>query len=111
MDPFQRHFGWECGPDAAPGCVDASESTKDFDKGFINGLFGAGATVGAIINPYFAERFGRRVCLAFSIGIDSLEVEDRVRRKDRINVAGWQQIGRCGRGHLLGTNSEHQHFS
>ena len=66
MDPFQRHFGWECGPDAAPGCVDASESTKDFDKGFINGLFGAGATVGAIINPYFAERFGRRVCLAFS---------------------------------------------
>ena len=66
MDPFQEHFGWECGPDAAPGCVAASESAKDFDKGFINGLFGAGATIGAIINPYFAERFGRRLCLAFS---------------------------------------------
>ena len=66
MDPFQKHFGWECGPDAPSGCVDASESTKDFDKGMINGLFGAGATIGAIINPYVAERFGRRLCLAFS---------------------------------------------
>eukprot|EP00977_Amphora_coffeiformis_P019044 scaffold6886_cov164-Amphora_coffeaeformis.AAC.2 len=66
MDPFQRHFGWECGPESPADCVDATESDKDFDKGFINGLFGAGATVGAILNPYVAERFGRRICLAFS---------------------------------------------
>lgn len=69
MDPFQRHFGWECGPDASEGCTDATEGTKDFDKGFINGLFGTGATIGAIINPYLAERYGRRRCLAFSTSV------------------------------------------
>lgn len=66
MDPFQEHFGWECGPNDGPDCVPASESTKDTHKGLINGLFGTGATIGAAINPYIAERFGRRLCLSAS---------------------------------------------
>jgi len=65
MDGFQQHFGWECAPGAVD-CVPASENTIALDKGLINGLFGAGATIGAIINPYFAEKYGRRPCLSLS---------------------------------------------
>ena len=32
----------------------------------INGLFGTGATIGAFINPYFAEKYGRKPALSFS---------------------------------------------
>lgn len=32
----------------------------------INGLFGSGATIGALLNPYFAEKYGRRPSLSLS---------------------------------------------
>jgi SP family sugar:H+ symporter-like MFS transporter len=65
MDGFQRHFGWECAPDDLD-CTAASDGEIDRDKGLINGLFGMGATFGAILNPYFAEKYGRRPCLFLS---------------------------------------------
>jgi SP family sugar:H+ symporter-like MFS transporter len=66
MDGFQEHFGWECGADSSIDCIPATEGEKDRDKGLINGLFGVGATIGAIINPYVAEKYGRRPSLVFS---------------------------------------------
>jgi SP family sugar:H+ symporter-like MFS transporter len=65
MDGFQEHFGWECAADSI-GCTPATEGIKDRDRGLINGLFGIGATIGAILNPTIAEKFGRRPCLALS---------------------------------------------
>jgi SP family sugar:H+ symporter-like MFS transporter len=65
MDGFQRHFGWECAPGNLD-CTPASDGEIDRDKGLINGLFGVGATFGAILNPYFAEKYGRRPCLFLS---------------------------------------------
>ena len=65
MNGFRHHFKWEC-PEDAIDCTDASDGTIDRDKGLINGLFGVGATVGALINPYFAEKLGRRPCLSIS---------------------------------------------
>jgi sugar porter (SP) family MFS transporter len=65
MDGFQEHFGWECAADAID-CVPATQQQIDVDKGLINGLFGVGATIGAMLNPYFAEKFGRRPALFFS---------------------------------------------
>mmetsp|Transcript_16196 Transcript_16196/g.18652 ORF Transcript_16196/g.18652 Transcript_16196/m.18652 type:complete len:502 (-) Transcript_16196:125-1630(-) len=66
MDGFKEHFGWECAPGADPSCMPASESIIDRDKGLINGLFGTGAAIGAMISPPVAEKYGRRICLAFS---------------------------------------------
>jgi sugar porter (SP) family MFS transporter len=63
MDGFQEHFGWECAADDTD-CTPASDATIDVAKGLINGLFGVGAAFGAIINPYFAENYGRRPALA-----------------------------------------------
>ena len=65
MDGFQEHFGWECAADSID-CMPATEAEKDRDKGLINGLFGIGATFGAILNPYIAEKYGRRPCLTLS---------------------------------------------
>ena len=65
MDGFRHHFKWEC-PEDAIDCTDASDGTIDRDKGLINGLFGVGATVGALINSYVAEKLGRRPCLSIS---------------------------------------------
>jgi len=65
MDGFKEHFGWECAIDDI-GCTPASEGEMDRDKGLINGLFGIGATIGAISNSYIAETYGRRPCLAVS---------------------------------------------
>ena len=65
MDGFQEHFGWEC-TGAEDGCTPATEAMKNLDKGLINGFFGIGATIGAAINPYFAEKWGRRPCLTLS---------------------------------------------
>jgi sugar porter (SP) family MFS transporter len=65
MDGFQEHFGWECAPDDFD-CTPASDGEIDAAKGLINGLFGTGATFGAILNPYFAEKYGRRPCLFLS---------------------------------------------
>ena len=65
MDGFQQHFGWECPPDALD-CTAATQDQIDTDKGLINGLFGAGATIGALINSYCAEKFGRKTTLGIS---------------------------------------------
>jgi MFS family permease len=65
MEGFQLHFGWTCAPDDFE-CVPATQHEIDLDKGLINGLFGIGATFGALLNPYFAEKLGRRICLAIS---------------------------------------------
>jgi len=56
MPGFQEHFGWN----------DMTTSEVDQDKAFINGLFGAGATVGAVSIPYIADKYGRRVTLLVS---------------------------------------------
>ena len=65
MDGFKLHFGWTCAPDDVD-CVPSSQADQDRDMGLINGLFGIGATFGALLNPYFAEKQGRRICLAIS---------------------------------------------
>jgi len=62
MDGFRKHFGW----DDAQGTQIVSDGKIAFDKGMINGLFGIGATIGALVNPVFADRLGRRICLLLS---------------------------------------------
>jgi sugar porter (SP) family MFS transporter len=62
MDGFQEHFGWECAADAV-NCIPSTEREQDRDKGLINGLFGTGATFGALMNPYVASNYGRRPAL------------------------------------------------
>ena len=59
MDGFRQHFEW----DNSNGTTVVSKSKEALDKGMINGFFGAGAAIGAIINPAIADRFGRRPCL------------------------------------------------
>ncbi len=44
MEGFKIHFGWTCAPDDV-GCVPASTSEINTDKGLINGLFGTGAAM------------------------------------------------------------------
>lgn len=65
MDGFQIHFGWECA-EGDVSCVPASQSVIDHDQGFINGLFGTGATFGAIASPWMADTYGRRPCLGLA---------------------------------------------
>jgi MFS family permease len=62
QDGFQEHFGWECAAGDV-GCIPVSEDEQDRAKGFINGLFGTGATFGAIFNQHMAEKRGRRPAL------------------------------------------------
>jgi len=62
MDGFQYHFGWKC-QDSDPTCVPATNNKINADQGFINGLFGAGAAVGALIGPGLADKYGRKMCL------------------------------------------------
>ncbi len=59
MDGFRQHFGW----DDATGSQVVTDSQISFDKGMINGCFGVGAAIGAILNPAIADHFGRRLCL------------------------------------------------
>ncbi|CAB9511160.1 affinity glucose transporter [Seminavis robusta] len=61
MDGFRQHVNWDCSS-ASDNC----ESTADRDKGLISFFFGIGATIGSLVNPYFAERYGRRPSLALS---------------------------------------------
>ena len=61
MDGFRQHFGWDSNGEQV-----VSDSKIAFDKGMINGLFGVGAMLGALINPYLADRLGRRICLLIS---------------------------------------------
>ena len=65
MDGFRLHFGWEC-QEGALDCVPATDAEISRDKGLINGLFGIGATLGALINPRFAEKYGRKPSLGIS---------------------------------------------
>ena len=65
MEGFRVHFKWDCA-EGAIDCIPATAGEIDRDKGLINGLFGVGAAIGALINPYFAETYGRRPCLSFS---------------------------------------------
>jgi sugar porter (SP) family MFS transporter len=65
MEGFRLHFGWECADDAID-CTPASAATIDMQKGLINGLFGIGAAIGALLNGYIAEKIGRRLCLGVS---------------------------------------------
>jgi len=53
MPGFQEHFGWN----------NATAHEMDRDKGLINGLFGAGATLGAFSSPWNADRYGRKASL------------------------------------------------
>ena len=53
MDGFIDHFGWE----------DASQHQIDIETGLINGLFGAGAAVGALLAPLIFNSRGRKPTL------------------------------------------------
>lgn len=68
MDGFKMHFGWTCSADD-PGCVPVSDEQQSVQQGLINGLFGAGATIGAIISPNFADRLGRRMTLGLATAV------------------------------------------
>lgn len=72
MTGFREHFGWDCAPDDA-GCVPATQNQIDVDQGLINGLFGAGAAIGALVAPTTFNGFGRKPtlmigALLFTIG-------------------------------------------
>jgi SP family sugar:H+ symporter-like MFS transporter len=62
MSGFKEHFGWECAP-TATDCTPASYQQIHLDQGLINGLFGAGATVGAVASPWMVDTYGRRLGL------------------------------------------------
>lgn len=62
MDGFRIHFGWDCAADD-PDCVPKSQAEIDRDQGLINGLFGAGATLGALAAPFLFDRVGRKSTL------------------------------------------------
>lgn len=66
MTGFTNHFHWTCPPDALVDCIPATSAEINRDKGLINGLFGAGATIGALGNPFFVEKFGRRTAIGIS---------------------------------------------
>ena len=59
---FQVHFDWSCAPDDV-GCIPKTISEINLEKGLINAFFGIGATIGALINPYFADTKGRHFTL------------------------------------------------
>lgn len=59
MSSFQEHVGW-CQGDL---CTPAELHKIDRDQGLINGLFCAGAAIGAAISPWIADTFGRRFCM------------------------------------------------
>lgn len=62
MDGFMHQFQWKCAPDALD-CVPKSTDRINLEKGMINAFFGIGAMIGALINPYFADKIGRRKTL------------------------------------------------
>lgn len=62
MDGFRQHVNWDC---ASSSCGDVSDNVNR-DKGLISFFFGIGATIGSMVNPYFAERYGRCSSLALS---------------------------------------------
>lgn len=56
MPGFKEHFGWN----------NATTAEIDQDKAYINGLFGAGATLGAVMIPWVADKHGRKPTLFVS---------------------------------------------
>ncbi|KAG7344367.1 sugar transporter [Nitzschia inconspicua] len=62
MDGFRLYFGWDC-PEGDDTCVPATESQIDTDQGLVNGLFGAGAAIGAIVAPKLFDSYGRKVTM------------------------------------------------
>jgi len=62
MQGFRIHFGWDC-PEGSTDCVPASASQINTDQGLINGLFGAGAAVGAIVAPKIFDTLGRKITM------------------------------------------------
>lgn len=58
MPGFQEHFGWACNPSAVD-CTPLSEDQVATERAVISALLTTGATVGALANPYFVERYGR----------------------------------------------------
>merc|ERR1712157_177682 len=72
MDGFRTHFGWTCAADDV-ACVPATQKQEDIEKGLINGLFGAGAALGALFAPTVFNSYGRKLTLSvgaivFTIG-------------------------------------------
>eukprot|EP00529_Nitzschia_sp_RCC80_P012147 CAMPEP_0113454252 /NCGR_PEP_ID=MMETSP0014_2-20120614/7768_1 /TAXON_ID=2857 /ORGANISM="Nitzschia sp." /LENGTH=561 /DNA_ID=CAMNT_0000345653 /DNA_START=215 /DNA_END=1897 /DNA_ORIENTATION=+ /assembly_acc=CAM_ASM_000159 len=59
MDGFKIHFGWECAEDDLD-CTPASSSQISTEQGLINGLFGTGAAIGAMIAPKIFNTYGRK---------------------------------------------------
>ncbi|KAL9187194.1 hypothetical protein ACHAXT_010914 [Thalassiosira profunda] len=55
MDGFIEHFGWDT----------ASQDQIDTETGLINGLFGAGAALGALAAPLLFNRRGRKPTMAW----------------------------------------------
>lgn len=97
MDGFRLHFGWDCA-EGDLHCTPATTSEIDRDKGLINGLFGVGATIGAAINPFFAERYGRRLALVFSAVVFILGCSIQTGAPNM--AAMW--VGRVGSGMGIG---------
>eukprot|EP00934_Nitzschia_sp_Nitz4_P004462 Nitzschia sp. Nitz4//scaffold2_size372955//4151//5861//NITZ4_000349-RA/size372955-snap-gene-0.0-mRNA-1//1//CDS//3329546554//4452//frame0 len=62
MDGFRFQFGWDC-PEGAVDCQPATQSQIDVDQGLINGLFGAGAAIGAILAPKVFDTYGRKITM------------------------------------------------
>merc|ERR1712176_365965 len=72
MDGFRTHFGWSCSTDDLT-CIAATQNQEDVQKGLINGLFGAGAALGALLAPSVFNSYGRKLTLSvgaivFTIG-------------------------------------------
>jgi sugar porter (SP) family MFS transporter len=62
MAGFREHFNWDC-PPGVPTCEHATQNQEDLEKGLINGLFGAGAAVGALLAPLIFNNYGRKLTL------------------------------------------------
>lgn len=61
MPGFQQHVGWCEG--GSSNCTAAQLHEINRDQGLINGLFCAGASLGAVLSPWVADTFGRRTCM------------------------------------------------
>ncbi|KAL7546774.1 hypothetical protein ACHAWF_010125 [Thalassiosira exigua] len=65
MPGFMEHFGWTCAPDAVD-CTPLTEGEMASQRSLISALLTIGATVGALANPAFVERFGHVPDLALA---------------------------------------------
>jgi len=65
MHGFEQHFGWY----NSTNIQIVSDSRIALDKGLINGCFGVGAFLGALVNPVIADHFGRRPSLFVSAAV------------------------------------------